>query len=1120
MMAPTTKKRHSALAGPMPHQVMAGGPPTTSKERYRLSEFVHGSDDILPRGKISDAAWRADPRSRWSRRPSGGNEPNSPCSPGRQQPNWNTPTLIGGSEQQHELRRCRTAGQEHFQGSIANLYVKTQFGGSSFGPGSPASPKLPISPPGLSSMKRASLSDLRGFSDLAQVRRNGSPKLAPMKQRSSFLEIEMAATSASGVFTRQFTADTIATDTSLKKRRQSVNATMVALDNVLADHHNNPSPRPPLPSGVSPRQADIDGMLPSVPRRQSLQGDGQPGGLRRRHSLGSVEAEGPKLHFVEAMRTMVRQASEGAVAQKGKKGEKERCDSGSQGEVSDAAQEKADDEGSQFGSPKDSDGGSDEDKVKFVSKQQRKFGVRDALRRIRNQDTGEMYFSNFEEILCSLQLFGSLEDKELVEFTREMAEYSTFSVTSWDEFMEKHGDWEVKYLRAHFDKFLGTEGKTALAAEDLAKFFRTLSIYNTQENMESIMETAGMKEKEQLSFDDFYDFLLVYRLNQGFTDEEIVDAFNVMEEAKDEEQSMEGNPVIKVTGYAVMSAVLEIDMFGLWAAEHAKKLFSELIVDEEEGGFKAFPHVPLGFGEYLAWARRLREMTTKELWDEFFSTVAQDEDVKMEHDQIQGSMLRLGYSLVQSTIDEFLEEAEVEAPLNFDGFVAFARTCFEADGFCKREAEEFEGVFERHDVHQDGELDAMGVIDMINYLGHNTGADKAQQLIIVVDFNGNGSMDIGEFMRLMRLHREEEMAKMRKVFYEHCQPDEIMLVSRLRDCFMSLHDGSPSLGLMVQVIGDLDHPEEVDWQGYVEACDAYRTRAVERKRVQAGFTDPEAHVILEVFQKHCCAGDTKHASAPKTTLGSLGTANRLDMGAFLRFLDELQVPTSTKKDRTQIYKLIEGSRVSSRASAVPADQIGTDGNHLSYHDVLHFLKLVMRENESIAVSREEAGVEETKFSSAEVEEFRNVFLGSFNKAYQTDDTQTEKKVIGPGWRKVQKAFKNGAFGKKKLRVNFAEIVGAVLHQDSRPEAADIIWSKSVAMDIISLQLLLGSIGVKLSEHSKKILDEKVVAMSQESGRVVNPGLDFADFLRMMRWMLDDDFAGVNAIIKPQPKPPS
>jgi len=56
--------------------------------------------------------------------------------------------------------------------------------------------------------------------------------------------------------------------------------------------------------------------------------------------------------------------------------------------------------------------------------------------------------------------------------------------------------------------------------------------------------------------------------------------------------------------------------------------------------------------------------------------------------------------------------------------------------------------------------------------------------------------------------------------------------------------------------------------------------------------------------------------------------------------------------------------------------------------------------------------------------------------------------------------------------------------------------------------LVRSLGISISPANAGVLDQKLMTLD-EMGRLETMELDFFGFLRLMRWILDTDFAGIN-----------
>eukprot|EP00929_Paragymnodinium_shiwhaense_P061163 TRINITY_DN30547_c0_g1_i1.p1 TRINITY_DN30547_c0_g1~~TRINITY_DN30547_c0_g1_i1.p1 ORF type:complete len:1153 (+),score=292.33 TRINITY_DN30547_c0_g1_i1:393-3461(+) len=735
------------------------------------------------------------------------------------------------------------------------------------------------------------------------------------------------------------------------------------------------------------------------------------------------------------------------------------------------------------------------------------FATRDAFRRFRALDTGEVSVSQFSDVLLLLGRFGSSDEAAIAKLAAQVQEYQTFNPSQFDEFLEKFSAWEREWL---IEKFESDAEDGQLAVEALREFLAGLDVYCTDKEMHSVLREIGLADQESLDIGQLFQFVVAYRAREGFSDEDIKKAYEVFAEAQDEDLSKPDQPVINAGDNNLMGVVL--NFFGLWAFEYAESVFKVLPNDDAKSCATSHRD-PVRFGEFLAWARRVRDSFMSDLAEQYEHGSNLNDGLEME--DLKEVMHLMGYTLLPEYIESFLDACEVELPLDFDGFVTFAKACFESDGFTEQEIAEFRVVYDRFDYNKTEEIDALGVIDMIAYLGHHTGADRAQQLIRKVDFNGNDSMDPGEFLRLMRLHREEELATVRDIFKEHAisegrgQPKGLTSEALLQ-ALGSFGEAPPSAETLERLTEACDSPDFVDFDAFIAISDRWRKVSVKEKRKRAGFSDAETEVLRELFDKHCAdAADSD------------GKADKLDMGGLIWLLKEVRVPTDTRETRNRVFELLKTSRATAADAGVEGHEIGEGDNRTTFTDVLHLLRMVIRENERIALIREEEAVQETKFSTAEVEDFRKIFRdwhksGRLSLSADAVSRVGSKRVSSVGLPAPKSGMQLQIRGRRGSALALGEndkadasapaaAEGEAGHaKAAKPDLETIISSRSLRMGLDGVALLLASIGVKVSDHDRKRLFEKANTRQGDE-----QGLDFADFLRVMRWMLDDNFAGIN-----------
>merc|ERR1740138_91269 len=130
-------------------------------------------------------------------------------------------------------------------------------------------------------------------------------------------------------------------------------------------------------------------------------------------------------------------------------------------------------------------------------------------------------------------------------------------------------------------------------------------------------------------------------------------------------------------------------------------------------------------------------------------------------------MLRpAGFTLFSNAVEEILSDMNATRVSKFDfsDYVRFLKACQKRNGFTRFELEELASVFRRFDYDRSDGIDHLELLDLLRYLGYSTHLKDVHKFIGQVDFNGNGTMDFGEYLFLMRLHREDVLALTLKVY--------------------------------------------------------------------------------------------------------------------------------------------------------------------------------------------------------------------------------------------------------------------------------------------------------------------------------------------------------------------
>ena len=93
--------------------------------------------------------------------------------------------------------------------------------------------------------------------------------------------------------------------------------------------------------------------------------------------------------------------------------------------------------------------------------------------------------------------------------------------------------------------------------------------------------------------------------------------------------------------------------------------------------------------------------------------------------------------------------------------------CRENDGFGRRDLEELTVSYSKFDTEGEGEITTSQVLVLMRYLGYQCKLDDVVHYAKDVGLNGNDTMGVNEYLRLMRLHCEDELDHVSIVFCRH-----------------------------------------------------------------------------------------------------------------------------------------------------------------------------------------------------------------------------------------------------------------------------------------------------------------------------------------------------------------
>jgi len=750
--------------------------------------------------------------------------------------------------------------------------------------------------------------------------------------------------------------------------------------------------------------------------------------------------------------------------------------------------------------------------------------MRKAFIYFRPPDSPEMHKDDLNDCLTHL---GYLKcTPEICEkMFDEISSYSTLDFSEFNNFALKYSEYEREAFKEVFSGF-DRDGSGSMEIVELEAALASLGITPFRETLKEALLMVDADGSGTFSFEEFVTLIAIYRITEGFTRAEIKELYRVF--GRFAITTNNGTTIVEndMLGEALLH------MFGPQAADMAAELAEALSTkppqrasvdsnlprkdegesdseDEDAGardGSKASTAAKksqledadagrgLTFQEFLIWARRLREAEV-EAYHWQFSEFIEDEDGNAIPSSGLGQVMNvLGYTPLQSIVQELLLEVDKDnsGTIEFEEFVNLVTIFRKRDGFSQAELEEYQNAFDAFDHEGNEEVSTMELLDLLRYLGYVTDLEETRDMIKVVDYNDNGTLDFREFLRLMRLHREKELSSL-KEYYENAKDGETgkMPGSDLKQHFHAIGYKVKDSFFIDAETGERDDAfsDKITFDMWVVAVDRARKQALFDRRRVAGFTATELKQLQEIFQEYDHDGQ--------------GTIDR-DEITYLAF--DLGMPLKTVPDRIAVFDRLEAARQRALSNCVEPSEAGTAADPgISYWVFIHLIRIMRNERDEKEVLRDEKAMKETQFTPSEAAQFREVFNYWLSKSYLFDNAPILHLPPRPG--ETRK--------KSKESVEAAPVVEVLKPRPELINSVDVDAHSDPYLSPEGMRRVLRSFGLSLEIFQQNELDRKMSTMDvDEKGRI-----DFPDYLRMLRWMMDANFAKINNVAAKFTAPP-
>eukprot|EP00931_Biecheleriopsis_adriatica_P031414 TRINITY_DN18429_c0_g1_i1.p1 TRINITY_DN18429_c0_g1~~TRINITY_DN18429_c0_g1_i1.p1 ORF type:complete len:1089 (-),score=284.05 TRINITY_DN18429_c0_g1_i1:26-2908(-) len=708
--------------------------------------------------------------------------------------------------------------------------------------------------------------------------------------------------------------------------------------------------------------------------------------------------------------------------------------------------------------------------------------------------------------------------KEVLVSEQTVAEFSTVDFNDFSDLCARFISAERDVISRKVDAWLASRAQDATCTsreEALRQLLRSLGVVCTKASVAAVLEVAGLSDERFTcqSKEELLQFLAARRACEGFTSEELATFRAAFDDAADK---------VQLLAAGELSDVL-LNLFGVYSAEYLREVMDRF------GDTEARP--AMGFYEFLVYARLLRELMVKEL-TEHFEKADSDGDGLLSAAELRTCLAELGFTLLDVEFKEQLNTVGIDPKslLDVDTAWAILLQCQSCNGFVPEEVDALSANFNRF-CDEDGEMLTVPVQELLRYMGHENSLEEVHQMLDRVDFNGNGSMDVQEFLRLMRIQKERDLALYRDAYKANSLHEDddntddldLRVQRALKACNLKLRTD-----LMDEVLESAQEEAEaatdqggISFDCFVRVASRCREIIPDLSRKRAKFKEQDMKQLRAVFDERDTQGN--------------GT---ISIGDFFWLMSATPLSPNTAAKRDKLLAGMEKARKAAIEVGIDESEVGEAGSPcFSFTPFLFFLRGHLQEHDERETKRLDKALLDTKFSTEEVAQFREVFsqLADEENSQAAQAPQTAKaSTTGDGDQEVlsppalQQLEDNSAaqlspthFAGQAAKFSMLRrrSVGAISAVASRAldgageaKAAEGLGQSQAAGKLAAMLQRLTRVPMAdmqkvvsflskacfCNEH-RKLLSGEAVKRKNKSG-----ALDFPDFLCLMRLVLDLD----------------
>mmetsp|Transcript_106574 Transcript_106574/g.339959 ORF Transcript_106574/g.339959 Transcript_106574/m.339959 type:complete len:965 (-) Transcript_106574:61-2955(-) len=646
---------------------------------------------------------------------------------------------------------------------------------------------------------------------------------------------------------------------------------------------------------------------------------------------------------------------------------------------------------------------------------------------------------------------------------REVTQYDYLDFNEFLQFIEKFFEYEREEFRLKFEAF-DEDRSGEISILELRRLTKALGYHPQRQMTEEALNIVDADGNGQLSFDELCMFLAVYSYREGFTTTETAELRRQFDRFSVDSQGPQKN--LKLLPPEALSDAL-VQVFGLEVSNYTQALGEQLASGQglQKSTFdRASAAESMSFAEFLIFARRLRENEHERcLKNHAASFLTPAERAGGVEDAKQ-------FDSADADHSGGISERELRKVLKSKSYTPLRSVLDEI----------FAEVYPDDWDEDDSELDFDQFFDFMLVLNRRDGfmmreCEELRKTYERFDEDDSGEVSAMEVAALFRhvgyrVNLEDIRDEVSQVdangsgqldFREFLRLMRLYRekeLDRVKKAFEKNRDtstGSLPLKMLDQVLEalgneapfpDYPHTEDLSFDDLVDIVDSCRSSFVAKERKKAGFSDVELEEFEALFHRF----DKDHSKT-------------IDNKELQGILKEFGWEPRTREEQQELISKLDMARQLAREAGVD-DESENGSPDVKFWAFVQLIRMLRTDEDKAEEKKVLKVMQELRFSEGETEEFRQVFRSWVRRA---TELAGEKEAVGKG----------------------------------ASTAAETIGRDGV-------HRLVRSLGISINPANKDVLDQRVSSLD-EQGRQETARLDFCSFLRLMRWLLDSDFAGIN-----------